>query len=459
MTDRPGASPTTIVVPIYGDLPSILECLDSLVTTVDLSVHRILLANDNGPEADTIERALLPRISGHQAIGYIRNERTLGFVGNCNRAVLEVDETGNDILLLNSDTVATEGFLDELSAVLHLDETHGAVCPRSDNATIATIPFALRDPRAERSRERTSVVHHALRESLPRFSVAPVAMGFCLLIRRELIREYGLFDEAFAPGYGEENDFCLRVARHGFRSLIAHRALVFHAGSKSFGRRREALRSAHERLLVERYPDYPRLVSRYLQVDRDAVDAFADCLVPAGGPRRILIDLSTPGPADRRLRAMLPILRSAADVDCVVLATGWRSLVLRATTRGVSVTSPRWITGQWDAAIIGGAHGAGLARANRLSPRWLLADKRAGGGFGAPLPDVDDPAQLAHAVVSLAAEPVDHAALRARWARFAELEPPARWAPGTSLLGLAARLPGARRLRRAVLRRIRPSAL
>ncbi|MWN70131.1 glycosyltransferase family 2 protein, partial [Escherichia coli] len=49
----------TVVVPVYGDLPSLLDCIASLVDHVDTSRHRVLLVNDCGPDADAIERAVL----------------------------------------------------------------------------------------------------------------------------------------------------------------------------------------------------------------------------------------------------------------------------------------------------------------------------------------------------------------------------------------------------------------
>src|SRR5262245_50480857 len=138
--------PVTIVVPIYGDLPALMACVESLKQNVDLKRNRVLLVNDCGPDADVIEASLRARIQGWGSIRYERNERNLGFVGTCNRAVTELDTNENDILLLNSDTVTTPGFLEELSAVLHLSPLNGIVCPRSNNATIASFPFVLSDP-------------------------------------------------------------------------------------------------------------------------------------------------------------------------------------------------------------------------------------------------------------------------------------------------------------------------
>jgi GT2 family glycosyltransferase len=290
--DTRARPPVTVVVPVYGDLPSLLECIASLRANLDLTRHRVLLVNDCGPDADEIERAVLQEIGDVEGFRYERNAENLGFVGNCNRAVTELDTSDNDVLLLNSDTVTTPGFLEEMLDVLHASDDHGAVCARSNNATIASLPFRLTHGDAPRSVERTREVFHALAPHLPRWYVSPVAMGFCFLTRRTLIRQHGLFDEVFAPGYGEENDYCLRINAAGKSSLIANRALVLHAGSKSFvGARRNTLRAQHQKKLEARYPFYGAATGSFLRWDVHPADRFADVLVPDTRATRVAVDL------------------------------------------------------------------------------------------------------------------------------------------------------------------------
>ncbi|RWZ46358.1 glycosyltransferase family 2 protein [Labedella phragmitis] len=375
--------PVTIVVPVYGDLPTLLDCVDSVIANVDLSRHSLLLVNDVGPEADEIERALLSRIEGVAGARYERNARNLGFVGNCNRAVTELDATDNDILLLNSDTVTTPGFLEEMSEVLHASDTHGVVCARSNNATIASIPHYLRVPKTPRAMERSAAVHEHLRDDLRRFSISPVAMGFCFLIRRELIRAHGLFDEIYAPGYGEENDFCLRVNAHGYTSLIANRALVFHAGAKSFeGEKRMALRSAHEKIVVSRYPFYTDAVQQYLWRDIDPVDHFADAMLPGDDVPTVFIDVDSldgsrlPDAAVQfleaaRVRASASVARFTVSVpDAAAPAAASRF-------RGITVVPHSQFRSLHDIGIAIGSpdsSAAQLLRLNRSALRWVYVN-------------------------------------------------------------------------------------
>ena len=253
----------TIVVPVYGDWPSLAQCVDALKKYVDTSRHQVMFVNDCGPEVELLEKKLQKAITGTPFL-YFRNKRNLGFVGTCNRAVTELDKTGNDILLLNSDAKVTKGFLDELLAVLYASNHHGAVTPRSNNATIATVPLPSAIQKGIEP-ETSFKLFQKLKTKLPRYTVVPTAHGFCMLIRRPLITKYGLFDEIFGRGYGEEVDFCLRIKQHGYLSVLANHAFVFHLEARSFTNEVKAkLLAKNEKIVWQRYPDYRQSVRDYM---------------------------------------------------------------------------------------------------------------------------------------------------------------------------------------------------
>ena len=97
----------TVIIPVYGDWSSLKVCLCSLKKHLPDN-HSVLLLNDCGPEADYLEEKILKSINNKKNFIYKRNDKNLGFVKTCNRAVFELDKTDNDILLLNSDTKVTK---------------------------------------------------------------------------------------------------------------------------------------------------------------------------------------------------------------------------------------------------------------------------------------------------------------------------------------------------------------
>lgn len=256
----------TVVVPVYGDWQSLRDCIVSLKKHIDTKRHKVMLVNDCGPEVDLLENNIKQSINGHKNFGYFRNPKNLGFVKTCNRAVMELDKTDNDILLQTSDTKVTPGFLEEMQAVMYSDSKIGVVSPRSNNANICTIPLAAFIGKKDIKSGKSYKIFQIYKSKLPRYNVAPTAHGFCMLIRRSVIKKYGLFDEIFGRGYAEENDFCMRIKHYGYTSVIANRSYVFHLEAKSFTLGVKAELVSHNRKIIdERYPEYKPAITRFIE--------------------------------------------------------------------------------------------------------------------------------------------------------------------------------------------------
>src|SRR3990167_946879 len=204
----------TIIVPIYADWDSLKNCISSVKKYVDPR-HKIILVNDYGPQAKQLEQNIRQATKGHRNFHYFKNTENLGFVGTCNKAVMELDKTENDILILTSDTEATKGFLEEMLYVLNSDDKIGAVSPRSNNATIATVPLSAA-PQKGLDPKMSYQLFQKIKKRLPRYNDIPTVHGFCMLVKRKVIEKFGLFDEIYGKGYGEENDFSMRIRQGGY---------------------------------------------------------------------------------------------------------------------------------------------------------------------------------------------------------------------------------------------------
>lgn len=95
------------------------------------------------------------------------------------------------------------------------------------------------------------------------------------MIKRQLIREMGLFDEVYGRGYNEENDFCMRIRKQGYRIMKANYAYVFHVGSVSFQDETEELDLKNGSVLLKRYPYYWKKAKEFEQ-KIDVIDYYAD---------------------------------------------------------------------------------------------------------------------------------------------------------------------------------------
>jgi GT2 family glycosyltransferase/glycosyltransferase involved in cell wall biosynthesis len=277
----------TVLIPVYGAPDHLRACLESLAHFLPTGVPVHVL--DDATPSDAIPQAVAPFLKRIPSLRYVRRDENLGFVENCNegmRAVIDAADDGeeSDILLLNSDTEITAGSIEEMSAVLHLHEKHGAVCPRSNNATIFSLPLYEKLAPGDSYK-----LWQSLRSKLTRYQIMPTCVGFCMLIRHEVLRYFGYFDPIYSPGYNEENDLVCRMNRHGYSAVAANQAFVFHHEGASFGSQRPSLEKRNRRILEERYPEYPRMVAEYFRYQRDPVERFGSlCLNPR---KKILIDL------------------------------------------------------------------------------------------------------------------------------------------------------------------------
>jgi GT2 family glycosyltransferase len=293
------ARPVLIAAPLYrrADLAhrlaaSLLRCADE----VRAIGGEVLFINDSPGDAD-LAAALEDIVDGvgedfpHRVL---ENPANLGFVKGCNRAIAEAVERGMDLLLLNSDAVVTPGALSEMVRVSRLDPMIGFVNPRSNNATLATLPFQPQYRDASLSAAEAG--WRTLARQLPELSYVPTAVGFCMLVRWGILAEFGGFDEIYGRGYNEENDLVMRAGRRGYRAVLANHAFVWHEGGSSFGRNAEtlALETRNRATLLARYPEYARLTEGYFGSPEQQGEKLLGTLLPgADGRLDVALDFST----------------------------------------------------------------------------------------------------------------------------------------------------------------------
>ena len=153
------------------------------------------------------------------------------------------------MVLLNSDTIVSPEWIERLIACAESDPRIGLVGPLSNTASWQSIPeLASRagdwaeNPLEEGFGpvEMARLVARYADRLYPRL---PLLNGFCLMIRRAVLDQVGLFDEAnFGQGYGEENDYCLKARDSNWQLAVADDVYVYHRQSRSYSNeRRKAL--------------------------------------------------------------------------------------------------------------------------------------------------------------------------------------------------------------------------
>jgi GT2 family glycosyltransferase/glycosyltransferase involved in cell wall biosynthesis len=257
--------PIDIVIPVYNAAPELARCVDSVLAHSS-GDWRLLLIDDASPAI-----AIRTYFSGLYArrlpqLKLLVNERNLGFVLTANRGMREA-RAHADLVLLNSNTIVTRGWLDKLARCAASDPRIGTITPFSNNAEICSLPRFCVDNPWPATQDAEPLVTALELAAVPTYPDLPTGVGFCLYMRRALIDAIGGFDPAFGLGYGEENDLCQRAIAAGYRNVLCEDAFVLHFGGSSFGDKRAELAERNLALLLERHPDYNDLVHSYIAAD------------------------------------------------------------------------------------------------------------------------------------------------------------------------------------------------
>ena len=261
----PPQHPVDIIVPVYRGLADTRLCIDSVLASTNQSAWRLVVINDASPEPE-VTAWLRERAAQDSRITLLENPENLGFVGTVNRGMALSDS--NDVLLLNSDTEVANNWLDRIRRAAYGDSKVASVTPFSNNATICSYPRFCKDNSLPAGYD-TARLDALCAQTNPGAVVdVPTGVGFCMYIRRDCLAQVGLFDtENFGKGYGEENDFCQRAAKAGWRNLHLLDTFVLHTGGVSFGDSKSPREKAAMETLRRLHPRYESAVMAFVQAD------------------------------------------------------------------------------------------------------------------------------------------------------------------------------------------------
>lgn len=251
-----------VIIPVYNAFDALSECVESVIKYTDLKNNGLYLINDCSTD-ERISRYITEIKCKYSDLNIyvLENEKNLGFVGTVNKGMKASE---NDVLLLNSDTVVGNNWLEKIKNCAYSVPKVATVTPLSNNATLVSAPKGLQRnkiPEDITIDEYNSIIENC---SFREYPELPTAHGFCMYIRREALNTVGFFDEkSFGRGYGEENDFSFRCIDFGFSNLLCDDTLVYHKESQSFSGEKVKLSEAHQRILENRYPIFFENINRW----------------------------------------------------------------------------------------------------------------------------------------------------------------------------------------------------
>ena len=267
---------TSVIIVSYNDKDLMQKNIEAFRREMPKGAYEIIVVDNHSNDG------VAEWLRDQTDIRLIENGENVGFPVAVNIGYRACDKE-NDVLLINNDAVPAEGALFWLRMGLYEDMNVGAVSAVSNNASMQTIADAPESFEDCMAFGRTFSVPDAHPyEERTRFT------GFAVWIkqRAHLAVRMGkeLLDARFSPGYFEDDDLGMRIARAGYRQLLCHNAFIYHRGGSGFFSREAELNASREKFaekwgfdvwgytalldeLLDAVTDAPEKPVRVLQLD------------------------------------------------------------------------------------------------------------------------------------------------------------------------------------------------
>ncbi len=250
-----------VVIPVFNACNDALRCVNSLIASTPADVPILVL--DDASTDECVQSSLEPLSRQGGRFAYVRKAANSGFVGTVNLAFGACEP--RDVVVVNSDVVVPARWLGRLRDAAYARTTIATATSLTNSGGILSVPHRnLPLPELENGMTVEQADERIRAMSLRLRPPVPTAIGHCTYFKRPALNLVGYFDEAFAPGYDEEVDFCQRANALGFIHVAADDLFVYHKGSQSFGQWNagplQRVKDRHEQEIANRYPWYHRWV-------------------------------------------------------------------------------------------------------------------------------------------------------------------------------------------------------
>lgn len=219
-------SKASIIIVTYNNVHLTKLCLESIYQKTNYPNFEVIIVDNNS--SDGTREYLQGIRQKHDNIKIIYNDFNAGFA-KANNQGIGVSE-GEYIILLNNDTVVTDGWLARLIYYLDRYPEVGMVGPVTNitgNEAKIDVTYSSIDEidafAAQNARDYRGCY----------FEIKMLSM-FCVAFRRGLFDEIGPLDERFGIGMFEDDDYSLRVKQKGYKLICVEDVFIHHFHSASF---------------------------------------------------------------------------------------------------------------------------------------------------------------------------------------------------------------------------------
>jgi glycosyltransferase involved in cell wall biosynthesis len=219
-------SSVVVIIPVHNNWAMTEACLRSLVIFPSQVPIRLLVVDDASSD-ETPER-----LAGIEGLEVLTLKENVGFLRAVHAGISSTTE--ELIVLLNNDTIVTEGWLDALVATMTEQPSVGIA-----GSILLYINGLLQEAGSVIFSDGTGVNvgkgDFAHRDWYQTPHDVDYCSGASIMIRRSVWDATGGFDLAYAPAYYEETDLSFAARRAGYRVVLQPQSRIFHVEGGTYG--------------------------------------------------------------------------------------------------------------------------------------------------------------------------------------------------------------------------------
>lgn len=240
-----------IIIPWHTHADLTINCMRSIRANT-ANKYRIILVN-NGLNSEDRQQVAAKYADDLLTMD---NSINLGFIKAVNMGIAR--STAPIICILNNDTEVPK---DWDKTLLKDMRGYGIIGPVSSSgmgwqSIQRTVPDANQTDDFE-------TINSYLRARGTVQEINGMVAFFCAFIRREVIENVGYLSEEFGIGFGDDDDYCYRARKAGFKVGFSRRVMVKHNHRTTFDsvfgvEKRNAMQKHNLELLFNKYPELRR---------------------------------------------------------------------------------------------------------------------------------------------------------------------------------------------------------
>lgn len=220
----------SIIMPCFNALDYTKQAIESVLINTNVSYELILI--NNGSQDGTKEyfdylKNKLKAKGFLKKITIFQFKQNLGVAKSLNLGILK--SVGKYICYLNNDIIVTKDWLLKMVRRFKIDKTVSVV---------GTMFNMFEDKQFVKQVEKDkSIVDKVARyvsvSNKGKTKKADMVHGLCMLMKKSIFKEMGMFDEKFYPCFGEDLEFIERLKKNKYKMVDAMDVFIFHYWNRS----------------------------------------------------------------------------------------------------------------------------------------------------------------------------------------------------------------------------------